>query len=342
MEYFVKAIPIFFLLILVEWIFSYFRGEEIYNPTDAINNLSCGILMQLVAVFGFTAMSAAYVRVYETVAPRHLAPSFWTWIFILIGVDFFYYWFHRVSHRSAFFWASHVVHHQSEEYNLSVALRQSALGGFFSWVFYLPLAALGFPPEMFAVSYSVNLLYQFWIHTRAIKRLGALEWVLNTPSHHRVHHGRNPKYLDKNYAGALIVWDRWFGTFQPEEEEPTYGIVKPLRSWNPVWANFHVWVEILRRKAMPASNPDLTVPKYAASRYTAYRLVGFIGLLPLSAWFFSQAAKLEPVPKIGAALFILLSVLSLGALAEEKPWAWWAEISRWIVGGITAWWLIYA
>ena len=137
-------------------------------------------------------------------------------------------------------WAGHVVHHSSEDYNLAVALRQGTFQGVFSWVFYLPLAILGYPPAWFAAMASFDTLYQFWIHTRAIGKLGPLELVFNTPSHHRVHHARNPKYLDKNYAGTLIIWDRMFGTFQPEEEEPVYGLTKPLNSWNPLWANLHV------------------------------------------------------------------------------------------------------
>ncbi len=138
------------------------------------------------------------------------------------------------------------MHHSSEDYNLAVALRQGAFQGLFSWVFYLPLAFVGFPPSWFAAIMSFNLLYQFWIHTRTIKTLGPLEWVLNTPSHHRVHHARNPKYLDRNYAGTLIIWDRMFGTFQAEEEEPVYGLTKPLDSWNPLWANLHVWRDLFR------------------------------------------------------------------------------------------------
>ena len=152
---------------------------------------------------------------------------------LFLGVDCAYYWFHRIAHEYNAPWAGHVVHHSSEDYNLAVALRQGTFQGLFSWVFYLPLALLGFPPAWFAAMTSFDLLYQFWIHTRAIGKLGPLEWVLNTPSHHRVHHARNPKYLDKNYAGTLIIWDRMFGTFQAEEEEPVYGLTKPLEQLEP-------------------------------------------------------------------------------------------------------------
>ena len=151
-----------------------------------------------------------------------------------------------MSHQVNALWAAHIVHHQSEEYNLTVALRQSWFQGWFSWVFYLPLAFAGFDPIMFLTLSSFNTLYQFWIHTRAIKSMGFLEYILNTPSHHRVHHGSNPKYIDKNHAGTLIIWDRLFGTFQKEEEEVYYGITKPLASWNPFWANIHYWDDLVK------------------------------------------------------------------------------------------------
>lgn len=357
MDYFVKAIPFFLLLIGVELIVSRVQRRALYSLPDAVNNMSCGIFQELVAVFFHAVMGAAYIFAYERLAPHHLPPSPLAWAGVLLGVDFCYYWFHRASHRVALFWALHVVHHQSEEYNLSVALRQSAFGGFFAWIFYLPLALLGFSPEMFLASYSINLLYQFWIHTRAIKTLGPLELVLNTPSHHRVHHGRNPEYLDKNYAGALILWDRLFGTFAKEAEEPVYGIVHPLRSWNPLWANVHVWVELFRtareaprlvdkvlvflmppgwhpsmgRGEMPLPEPDLSAPKYGAqgSRRTgAYVGAQFLLLLGIVAYFFFNASSFPLGERIAIAIFIVVSILSLGGLFEGKRWALSSEYAR--------------
>jgi sterol desaturase/sphingolipid hydroxylase (fatty acid hydroxylase superfamily) len=164
------------------------------------------------------------------------------WISLIIIQDFLYYWFHRMAHRSNFLWASHITHHSSEEYNLAVALRQSSFQQFCSWPIYLPLALVGFPAEWLAFVISINLIYQFWFHTREINRLPDwIEAVFNTPSHHRVHHGINPQYLDKNYGGMLILWDKFFGTFEPENEEPRYGITVPLASFNPLWANLHYY-----------------------------------------------------------------------------------------------------
>ena len=167
----------------------------------------------------------------------------WPWIVLILLDDFLYYWFHRVSHESRYFWNYHVVHHSSNQYNLSVAVRQSWFGGTSHWVFYLPVALLGFPLWAFVMVHGFNLIYQFWIHTELIKRMGPLEWILNTPSHHRVHHGVNEQYQDKNYGGIFIVWDRLFGTFEAEEEKVTYGITNRLESYNPLWINLHAWFE---------------------------------------------------------------------------------------------------
>src|SRR4029078_7461883 len=253
MNYVVLAVPVFFLLICLELVITRIQEKDYYTLTDSVADLGCGLVSQLVEVALKTSLFAGYLFLYAHARlfamPNHCLAA---WAGGLLGVDFLYYWFHRKSHEVNAFWAAHVVHHSSEEYNLAVALRQGAFQSSFSWIFYLPLAVIGFPPLMFLTVSSVDSLYQFWIHTRAIGKLGPLEWILNTPSNHRVHHGRNPKYIDRNHGGILIVWDRLFGTYQKEEEEPAYGITTPLESWNPVWANLHYWVE-LGRKARRAT-----------------------------------------------------------------------------------------
>ena len=253
-DYIALAVPFFFILIAAEVLAARLERRRVYRLNDSINDLSCGVLQVVVGTFTGAALLAAYVTIWRVFDARSWHPLDVTslsaggkWlaaVALFLGVDCAYYWFHRVSHQMNAPWAAHAVHHQSEEYNLAVALRQGTFQPFFSWVFYLPLAAIGFPPLWFVAMSAFNTLYQFWIHTRLIGKLGPLEWVLNTPSHHRVHHGRNPKYLDKNHAGTLIIWDRMFGTFQEEEEEPVYGIVRPLASWNPLWANVHEYVEL--------------------------------------------------------------------------------------------------
>jgi hypothetical protein len=280
------------------------------------------------------------------------------WVACFLGVDLCYYWFHRLSHERNGLWATHIVHHSSEEYNLAVALRQSAVGSAFSWVFYLPLALAGFPPVMFLACSSFNTLYQFWIHTRAIGTLGPLEWVMNTPSHHRVHHACNPKYIDRNYAGVFIVWDRLFGSFRREDEEPAFGITKPLRSWNPLWANLHYWAEMFdtaRRSGRwadrlrvlverPGWRPvELGGPQHppeidrasqrkfdppVASGLAAYALAQFILVLAFaSVLLFNQDRWTGPALAAGAAA-VVWSLVGLGALLEGRRWSLAAEVAR--------------
>lgn len=238
------AIPFFLISIGIEAFASYRKGLSLYRVNDTVGNLANGIGQQFVALAVKGSLVALYAYVYSEFRMVSWEPSWALWVGGFLAVDFVYYWFHRSSHRINMIWTAHIVHHQSEDYNLGVALRQSGLQLFFSFPFYLLLAVAGIPFEVFLTCYSLNLIYQFWIHTQLIDQMGPLEWVMNTPSHHRVHHGINPQYLDKNYAGVLIIWDRFFGTFQPEEKPVVYGITKPLRSFNPIWAWTHYWVEL--------------------------------------------------------------------------------------------------
>lgn len=247
MNLIVASIPIFFILIGIEILAAKVLDRPVYSFSDSFADLGCGIIEQLLGVFVKGALFAGYLWLYASARVATLPATSWAvWVLCFVLVDFFYYWFHRKSHEIGAFWAAHSVHHQSEEYNLTVALRQGAFQSFFSWVFYLPLAILGFPPQVFLTCAAINTLYQFWIHTRLVGKLGPLEWVMNTPSHHRVHHGRNPEYIDRNHAGVFIVWDRMFGTFVEEKDEPVYGVVKPLRSFDPVFANVAGWIDLAR------------------------------------------------------------------------------------------------
>ena len=358
-NYIVLAIPVFLLLIGIELLAVRIARRDYYRLNDAVNDLSCGILDQLLEVFMKTVLFTGYVFVFERLRVATLpAESAWVWALCFLGVDFFYYWFHRLSHEVNAFWAAHVVHHQSEEYNLAVALRQGALQSWFSWIFYLPLAALGFPPLVFLACSSFNTLYQFWIHTRVIGSLGPLEWVLNTPSNHRVHHGRNPKYIDRNHGGTLIVWDRLFGTYQAEEDEVVYGITTPLSSWNPLWANLSYWIELLSlaRRARhwrdrlrlfvkpPGWRPqDLggfqVAPEVDRASYRKwdvavpaavqlYAAVQFVIVLVAAGVLLNVQDRLSgPVLAVGA-LLIVAAVVAIGALFEGRRWAPWLEAAR--------------
>ena len=188
-----------------------------------------------------------FILIYDNFRLFTIPFIWWAWVLILFAEDFTYYWFHRTSHESRFFWASHVVHHSSQHYNLSTALRQTWTGSFLSFVFWLWLPLLGFHPVMILAQMSISLLYQYWIHTELIKKMPAwFEAVFNTPSHHRVHHATNPQYLDRNHAGIFIIWDRLFGTFEPEVEKPIYGLTKNIGTFNPLYVAFHEWIAMFK------------------------------------------------------------------------------------------------
>lgn len=257
MDYIALSVPVFFLLIGLELLYGVVRKVQLYRLNDAITNLSCGMGQQVLGAYFKILSFWLYVWIFENARIYTFLDTWYTWLLLFLGVDFAYYWFHRLSHEINAIWATHIVHHQSEDYNLSVALRQSWFQTVFSSWFYVPLAFLGFSPLMIVTVVAFNTLYQFWIHTKAIHKMPRLvEWIFNTPSHHRVHHGTNPLYIDRNHAGSLIIWDRMFGTFQEEQEEVVYGITTPLRSWDPVWANFHYWVELGKKAGQTRHWPD--------------------------------------------------------------------------------------
>jgi len=245
----VLATPVFLVLIAVEFTVGRLRKRDTYRLADALSSIGLGIASQLVGVFTKLATIGVYVAVFHAVAPWHLpVDAAWVWVLALLLYDLCYYALHRAGHRVAVLWAAHAVHHQSEDYNLSTALRQTSSGWLFGWLFYLPMALLGIPPLVFGVVALVDLLYQYWVHTQQIGRLGWFDRWFCSPSNHRVHHAVNDRYVDKNYGGILIIWDRLFGTFEEEaEDEPcVYGTRSPLHSWNPVAANLQVYGELLR------------------------------------------------------------------------------------------------
>ncbi len=350
--------PVYFALIAVELWVSRRRGRDLYRLNDAISDVSTGILMQLTVLCIGGLLVAGYVGVYESARLASWSPDrVGTWLACFLAVDFAYYWFHRASHEVNFLWAAHVVHHQSEDYNLAVALRQSTLQPFLSFFFYLPLALLGFPPLVFFACVAANTIYQFWLHTQLIGRLGPLEAVFVTPSHHRVHHGRNPIYIDRNHGGTFIVWDRLFGTFQREEEEVVYGITKPLASWNPIWANLHYWLELVasaRAARSPADKVrvflktpgwlpeeqggfqpppavdaattkfDLPYPR----RVAQYAALQFVLLTAVTvALLYLEASLGLAVAALGS-LAVAWGLLDLGGLFETKVWAFRSEAVR--------------
>lgn len=235
----IYAIPLFALLIACEFGWGCFRGRNTYRLNDFISNLSHGLLSQVVAVCTPFFQIGFYTAVFPFAA-HWSDPEFWSsWTGILVAVllfDFCNYWVHRAGHECAVFWAAHAVHHQSQDFNLSVALRQGSAVGLLGWVFFLPMALIGVPPENFGIAALVLLLYGYWVHTQHIGKLGWFDHVFSSPSNHRVHHATNAEYLDRNYGALLVVWDKLFGTFAEEQAECVYGTLKPLNSWNPLRA----------------------------------------------------------------------------------------------------------
>jgi sterol desaturase/sphingolipid hydroxylase (fatty acid hydroxylase superfamily) len=240
----VIAVPLFALTIAIEAWYSVRRKADKYEKVDTWTNIFIGFVsLAFGAAFGYI-LDFFYTGLYGITPYQMPMNTVWAWVLLLFVDDFAYYWFHRASHESRLFWNFHVVHHSSEHFNLSVAVRQSWFGGVAHWIFYIPMGLLGFPLWAFLTMHGFNLIYQYWIHTPFIKSIGPLEYIMNTPAHHRVHHAVNEKYLDKNYAGVFIIWDRMFGSFEPEIEEPRYGIIKPIKSFNWVWINTHAWFEM--------------------------------------------------------------------------------------------------
>ena len=239
------AIPAFFALMLLEAAVSAWKHRAAYERHDTAASLAMGVGNRII----FVAMhGVTYGLLFLLYEHRLLDPGtgLAAWVALVVVEDFTYYWFHRGSHEVRFLWAAHVNHHSSERYNLSTALRQSWTTPFTELLFYWPLPLLGFHPGMIAAQKAVSLLYQFWIHTELIDRLGWLEWIINTPSHHRVHHGANVEYLDRNHGGILIVWDRLLGTFEPERTPVRYGLTKNIDTFNPFRIAFHEWAALAR------------------------------------------------------------------------------------------------
>lgn len=239
------AIPGFVLLLLIEILIHSFDHRDLYETKDTFSSLAMGIGNVLIGIWGKFLVFGTYYIIYQF-RIFTLGWEWYIWILAFFADDISYYWFHRKSHEIRFFWASHVVHHSSKKYNLSTALRQTWTGNLTgAFLFWIWMPFMGFHPAMVMTMQAISLIYQFWIHTETINKLPFyIEYVFNTPSHHRVHHGSDPEYIDKNHAGVLIIWDRLFGTFQPELYRPTYGLTKNINSYNPIRIAFHEWADI--------------------------------------------------------------------------------------------------
>ena len=243
------AIPIFFLMICIELVYGYLKGKNNYRLNDTITSINIGLISRFPTILnlGFQGLTFSYVATNMNLFQLPISSPL-TWIFAFVLYDFLYYWMHRFHHEYKFLWATHVVHHHGEEFNLSTALRQTSSGFLWKWIFFLPILLVGIPSPVFVAVGGLNLIYQFWVHTEHIGKLGWYEKYFITPSNHRIHHAKNPEYVDKNYGGVFILWDRLFGTYCEERDDlkPVYGTVKALRSWNPLWANIEVFTNMAK------------------------------------------------------------------------------------------------
>jgi len=310
----VLATPVFLLLIGIEFLIGWRRGRNTYRLADALNSIGLGVMSQIVGVFSVLLMVGIYAFFYDHVALWKFSPAEpWVWVAALVAYDFCYYWKHRFGHTVALMWAAHVVHHQSEDYNLSTALRQPGTGWVVDWAFYLPMAVLGFPPLVFGIVGLVQLLYQFWPHTQQIGTMGWFDRWFCSPSNHRVHHAVNDKYLDRNYGGIFMVWDRLFGTFQLEDADVpcVYGTRGPLRSWNPLWANLHNYADMARDSRQAGVWADKLRVWF---KHPGWRPADVARRWPKPAFDIARVERFDPPMTDGAQwLAMLLFVMALNA-----------------------------
>ncbi|MDG1570750.1 sterol desaturase family protein [Robiginitalea sp. M366] len=365
------AIPFFMLLMGVEMAYGHVTGKQKYKLMDTVSSLSSGLTNVVKDSLGLVLVLVSYPVLVDHLALVHLEAGWAVWLAAFLAIDFAGYWNHRLSHRVNVFWNQHVIHHSSEEFNLACALRQpiSNLVGYFSLLL-IPAALLGVPEQVIAVLAPIHLFAQFWYHTQHIGRLGWLEYVLVTPSQHRVHHAINPEYIDKNLGQILCIWDRMFGTFQEELDTvpPQYGVLKPAATWNPILINFqHLWrlmqdawraqrwQDKLRIWFMPTGwRPADVVARYPREGITdvygfkryqtpagpwrkAYAVVQMAATLALLLFMFGNFAQIGTQGLLWFGAFIFVGIFGYTALMDRKPYAIWVESGRALVG---LWWLL--
>ena len=356
------AIPSFSLLVLLEIAYGHFKGFQTYTFSDTIASMTSGITQTIKNSLGLILILVSYPFLLEKISLITLPNNLWLWIIAFICIDFAQYWIHRLKHKINIFWNIHVIHHSSEEFNLACALRQSIsnLIGFTA-IFLIPAAIIGVPYEIISVLTPLHLFGQFWYHTRHIGKLGFLEYIIVTPSQHRVHHAINPEYIDKNLSSIFCVWDRVFGTFQEELDEvkPVYGVLKPVQTWNPFLINFqHLWR--LSKDAFYTNDwkaklyiwfkptgwrPDDVKEKYpieiikdvySQKKYItketalnkSWSVFQFIGINITLYYFLTFFTELSPSNRIGIGVIIMLSIFGFTSVMDGQKWSRLFEIFR--------------
>ena len=368
------AIPLFFLLIAIEIYVDRKRGTGYYQFNDAINSLQVGTLSRLVGLLKALVPFTLYVYVYENWRLLTVSDvSMLSWIFAFVIYDLGYYWVHRLSHRINIMWGSHVVHHSSEEYNLTTALRQTSTPALFGALVFIPLALIGISPMMLVACGSLNLVYQFWVHTRHVDKMpNWYEAIFVTPSHHRVHHALNRDYIDKNFAGVFILWDKWFGSFQAEKQEVNivYGVSHQLKSWNPLWANCQVYLNLWRDSIAtknwldkvlvwlkpPGWRPEdvqtshprgyvttKTMKKFDVSLSLAekrYVLFQHASCVLMAFSFLLALAQFTTMTMVLVSLFAIFSLYVISCLQERRSFARLLEAARLLATGVVVMWIL--
>lgn len=339
------------LLVLGEYFLSRLMKKKVFEFSDSLTNMACGVLERTIFVPFVVIYYASFTYFHENFSFTHLAVNPFTTFALFIAVDFLWYWYHRAGHEINVLWAAHITHHQSEEYNFTLSFRVSAIQLIIRMFFWLWLPIIGFDPAQVTLMIGINGAYQFFIHTRLVKRLGFLEKIFVTPSHHRVHHGKNEQYIDKNYGGVLILWDRLFGTFEDEKEEVQYGITKPMKSHNPLVSWFHYFIDLyfaaknekgLKNKLrIIFAGPETLGPYYekfknekpadirAHHKLKAYLLLQFTILTALFAYIYYNYEN--PIPdafKYFVIPFVIYSSISLGFVLDRQKISFALEIIR--------------
>lgn len=354
-NYLAFAIPAFFLFVYLEFIIAKrLKKPEIFNYESSVSNLSIGIAERLLNLFIAGSFYSIFTWVYENYALLNIPNVWWVWVLAILATDLVWYWYHRLGHEINILWAAHIVHHQSDEFNLTVSARITTFQALIRSAFWCVLPLLGFHPNLVITILTIHGAYSFFTHTQIIPRTKWLEYVLITPSLHGVHHASDEKYLDKNYGDVFVFWDKLFGTFQPEEEQPKYGLTHPLKSRSFLWQHFHYYLELLesakqqtsiRKKLMvffanPATldqniRPNLekrffqhrsnTNLKFKFKKYINFQIVLSVVALILTTAFF---AELTFYTKMFSLFLVILTLINCGALLEKKKYVYYLECFR--------------
>lgn len=358
------AVPLFAGLMYLEYYLSKKKGKgDGFQFNETVANINVGIVERLTDIFAAGIFYFFFKWIYTQFALFDIRPGVWTWILLFLFTDFMWYWYHRFGHEVNLFWAVHVVHHQSDDYNFTVSARITVFQALARCLFWSILPLLGFPPAMITVFLLIHGTYPFFTHTQLVGKLGWLEYFMVTPSHHRVHHSSNPEYLDKNYGDVLIIWDKLLGTFAEEKAKPVYGLTKPLNSHSFLWQHFHFLLEmaIAFRRAkgfrehwrVLFGKPDDIDPRIRLSleRKLSYKevhisycpaLLNYIRFQTLLSLFILFGVILFEHYLSGAKLFlfsvfILLSVITTGSMLEQRRWIFHLEFARLGMLGILLW-----